>query len=101
MEPEALQALVNCAAGPKAKDMVMTVGQGIRHEGIQEGIQQGEELGIQKGIRALLLRQLRVRFGSEVNDDIVRRLEAASTEQLTTWAERVLSARTLAELFVE
>jgi predicted transposase/invertase (TIGR01784 family) len=104
-EPHELQPLVDRVTDSKGEGMMMTVGERIRREGIEAGIeagiQRGEERGIQKGARELLLRQLRMRFGSQVNNDAVRRLETASTEQLTTWAERVLSARTLAELFVE
>jgi hypothetical protein len=102
--PEALRAFLDRVAGPEAKDTVMTAGERLiqqgEERGIQKGIQQGEELGIRKGERALLLRQLRKRFGDAVDVDIERRVEAATTEQIATWAERVLSAATLAELLV-
>jgi hypothetical protein len=51
---------------------------------------------ISMGGRALLLRQLRKRFGNEV--DTERRLVTASAEQIVTWRNRVLSAATLTEL---
>jgi hypothetical protein len=47
----------------------------------------------------MLLRQLRRRFGAQVDAVIELRVATASTEQIETWAERVLSATTLAELF--
>src|SRR5262249_6183746 len=59
VEPEALQAFLERVAGPEAKDSVMTAGERL--------IQQGEDRGIQKGERALLLRQLRKRFGNQVD----------------------------------
>jgi predicted transposase/invertase (TIGR01784 family) len=97
VEPEALQAFLERVAGPEAKDTVMTAGERL--------IQQGEERGLQKGIRqgerALLLRLLRMRFGNQVDDATERRLEAASAEQIAVWAERVLSAATLAELLAD
>ena len=97
VEPKALQAFLERVAGPEAKDTIMTAGERL--------IQQGEERGIQKGIqqgeRAVLLRLLRQRFGSQVDTDTERRLAMATTEQLATWVERVLSAATLTELLAD
>ncbi|HMG23017.1 MAG TPA: DUF4351 domain-containing protein, partial [Kofleriaceae bacterium] len=64
-----------------------------RREAIQEGLEQGE--------RKLLLRQLRRRFGAEVDGEIERRVAVAPAEQIEVWAERVLSASTLAELLAD
>lgn len=89
VEPEALQVFLERVAGPEAKDTIMTAGQRL----IEQGVQQGE--------RSLLLRQLRKRFGDQVTVDIERRLATASTEQIATWAERVLSAATLPELLAD
>jgi predicted transposase YdaD len=97
VEPEKLQAFLERVAGPEAKDAVMTAGERL--------IQQGEDRGIQKGIeqgeRALLLRLLRKRFGSQVDHDTERRVAAASAEQIATWAEGILSTTTLAELLAD
>ncbi len=78
-------------AGPDAKDTIMTAGERL--------IQQGEERGIQEGERSLLL--LRQRFGSQVDSDTERRLASATAEQIGTWAERVLSAASRAELLAD
>jgi hypothetical protein len=56
------------------------------------------ERGIPEGQRMMLCRQLRNRFGRQFDEHVARRVEAASLEQLARWAERVLSARTLAEV---
>ncbi len=56
---------------------------------------------IQEGERKVLLRQLRRRFGVEVDGEIERRVAAAPAEQVEVWTERVLSAATLAELLAE
>jgi len=93
VEPTALQAFLGRVAGPDAKDTIMTAGERL--------IQQGEERGIQKGERALLLRQLRKRFGHHVDTDVEQRVATASAEQIAIWAERVLSAATLAELLAD
>jgi hypothetical protein len=49
----------------------------------------------------LLLRQVRRRFGDNVDAETERRLATASAEQIATWADRVLSAQTLAELLAD
>ncbi|HET7499991.1 MAG TPA: DUF4351 domain-containing protein [Kofleriaceae bacterium] len=72
-----------------------------RREAIQEGVERGLEQGLVQGERKLLLRQLRRRFGAEVDGDAERRVAAASEEQVEVWAERVLSAATLAELLAD
>jgi hypothetical protein len=64
-----------------------------RREAIQEGLEQGE--------RKVLLRQLRRRFGAEVDGEIERRVAAAPAEQVEVWTERVLSAATLTELLAD
>ncbi|HSS00785.1 MAG TPA: Rpn family recombination-promoting nuclease/putative transposase [Kofleriaceae bacterium] len=93
VEPETLQAFLERVAGPEARDAVMTAGEKL--------IQQGEERGFQQGERALLLKLLRKRFGSQVDDATERHLETASTEQIAIWAERVLSVATLTELLAD
>jgi hypothetical protein len=67
----------------------------------QEAIQEGVKQGLEQGERKLLLRMLRRRFGAEVDGEIERRVAAAPAEQIEVWAERVLSATTLAEVLVD
>jgi hypothetical protein len=56
--------------------------------------QEGEAKGRQEGQRGIVLKQLRIRFG-EVPDRVVARLDAATSEQLDRWAERILTAKTI------
>jgi flagellar biosynthesis/type III secretory pathway protein FliH len=70
-------------------------------EGVKQGLQQGLEQGLEQGERKLLLRQLRRRFGAEVDGEIERRVVTAPAEQVEVWAERVLSATTLTELLAD
>jgi hypothetical protein len=56
---------------------------------------------MKEGKRELLLRLLRRRFGAEVDGETERRVAAAPAEQVEVWAERVLSASTLAELLAD
>jgi flagellar biosynthesis/type III secretory pathway protein FliH len=75
-----------------------------RREAIQEGVKKGLEQGLEQGVereRKLLLRLLRRRFGAEVDGETERRVAAARAEQIEVWAERVLSASTLAELLAD
>lgn len=67
-----------------------------RREAIREAVEQGVERE-----RKLLLRLLRRRFGAEVDREIECRVAAAPVEQVEIWAERVLSAATLAELLAD
>jgi predicted transposase/invertase (TIGR01784 family) len=89
VEPETLQELLEHHVSPQAKDAVMTAGEKM----IQQGIQQGEA--------RVLLRLLRRRFGDAVTADTEQRVAAAPAEQIETWSERVLSAATLAELLAD
>jgi hypothetical protein len=65
----------------------------------QELIEQGRQEGRQQGIQEVLLRQLRQRFGAQVDTHVEQRIVTASIEQVEIWSMRVLSAATLAELF--
>jgi hypothetical protein len=67
-----------------------------RREAVQEGVKQGVERE-----RKLLLRLLQRHFGAEVDGETERRVAAASAEQIEIWAERELSAATLAELLAD
>lgn len=64
---------------------------------VAQGRDQGRQEGRREGERAVLLRQLRARFG-ELPEAAVARIEAAESVALEQWAERVLSATTLAEV---
>jgi hypothetical protein len=63
-------------------------------------VAQGRDLGHKEGERALLLRQLRARFG-ELPESIAARVEVAEVAQLERWGERVLNAKTLADVLDE
>lgn len=64
-------------------------------------LSQGKERGIVRGYRVYLLRQLRIRFGNQVDDDILWRLGEADSKQLLRWSDRVLTEPTLAEVLVD
>ena len=72
--------------------------QTARDEGIQQGLSQGREEGIEQGERTLLRRQLRRRFGF-LAPEADARIGGASSRDLESWAENVLDAGTLDEVF--
>ena len=86
--------------------------QRARDEGVERGIEQGIERGIARGIeqgiargrvegeRAVLERLLRRRFGL-LPPGTASRLGRASAADLETWAENVLDAETLDDVFVQ
>ena len=67
-------------------------------KGLQQGLQQGRLEGKLEGEAALLLRLLTKRFGP-LDEATRNRLNNATLEQLELWAERVLDAKTLDDVF--
>ncbi|SFL86966.1 protein of unknown function [Desulfomicrobium norvegicum] len=77
---------------------VMTLADRLRKEGRIEGKMEGEVLGR----HAVLQRQLGKRFGKDILDIRMQdRLRSASAEQLDLWAERILDATTIEDVFRE
>ena len=68
-------------------------------EGRAEGIAVGKVEGISVGKAELLERLLEKKFGS-LSDSIRTRLFAASDEQLNLWAEELLLAKTIEDIFL-
>ena len=76
--------------------------------GLQQGLAKGLEQGLVKGLEkgriegegAILRRLLTRRFGA-LSQDVLERLADADAEQLETWAERVLVAGSLDEIFTD
>ncbi len=67
-------------------------------KGMQQGMQQGKIAGRLEGESSLFERLLARRFGPP-SADIQDRLKAATLEQLEQWAENLLDAATLEEVF--
>lgn len=67
-------------------------------ERVVEWTKEWEEKGMQKGEITLLKRQIKLRFGGlpAWTED---RLTQATTDQLEHWAEQILDAKTLEEVF--
>ena len=69
--------------------------QHFRQEGLLEGLQEGRV----EGERTVLERQLQRRFGV-LTPEITEKLSEASSTELENWAEKVLDAETLDDVFV-
>ncbi len=65
---------------------------------IEKGIEQGVEQGIEKGKADFLSSLIQRKFGI-VPAPLRRRIDAANSEQLLAWAERVLSAERIDDVF--
>jgi hypothetical protein len=63
----------------------------------EEGLQQGRREGLQQGEAAVVLRQLRRKFG-ELPDGVRERIETADPGSLLTWSDRILTAKSLDEV---
>jgi predicted transposase/invertase (TIGR01784 family) len=88
--------------GPEAKEIFMTTADRLRERGIVEGhsrgIAEGRILGIAEGQAALLARQLGRKFGP-LSETIHQRLKDADLAELELWADRLLAAESLEEVF--
>ena len=67
-------------------------------EGTQQGMRDGLEQGRVEGERTVLERQIRRRFGP-LSPEGAERLSAASADELEAWADNVLDAETLEDVF--
>lgn len=83
---------------PEESNIMAGVIQRARDEGMQQGVRQGMRQGRVEGERAVLERQLRRRFGLP-SPEIAERLNQASAAELETWADNVLDAQTLDDVF--
>ena len=79
---------------PEEADIVTGFLQRARDEGIEQGMRQGRA----EGERAVLERLLRRRFG-RLPAEKVERLQSAPEADLEAWADKVLDAGTLDEVF--
>ena len=70
---------------------------GLR-EGREKGLQEGLEKGREEERRELLLRLLETKFG-EIDARTRLRVRAAGPKRLLEWADRVVTAKRLADVF--
>jgi len=83
---------------PREEKTMTTYAQTYAQRAMAEGIQQGMQQGRQEGEAAVLLRLLVRRFGP-LGEAITERVRGASPAELERWADNILDARTLDEVF--
>ncbi|MGC8718931.1 MAG: hypothetical protein ACP5TY_02845 [Thermodesulforhabdaceae bacterium] len=78
----------------------MSLAEKIRLKGIEEGLEKGKIKGLIEGKVKVLKRQLSKRFGLDIlPSHIEARLQNATEEELDIYAERILEAKTIDEVF--
>ncbi|MFV8751847.1 Rpn family recombination-promoting nuclease/putative transposase [Nannocystaceae bacterium ST9] len=85
---------------PAANEATMTLVDKLRAEGELQGRAEGKLQGRVEGRVELLMRQLALKFG-EPSERERARLTRATLAELDLWAERILVASTLDELFAD
>lgn len=89
---------------PEARELIMTIAEQLEQRGFMRGIERGIEKGIEKGrvvaLRATVQKQLQLRFG-RIDASAAAHIDAADADALDRYAERLLSAATIDEVFAE
>jgi hypothetical protein len=90
---EAIQSFFE-KLGPLGEEAFVTAAQQLKEQGKAEGRAEGRA----EGQAGLLVKQLRIRFGS-VPEATVDRVHRATAAEVELWAERVLTAESLEDVF--
>jgi predicted transposase/invertase (TIGR01784 family) len=113
LDPGEIRALVKGATTPEIEEEMLSLADKLmeqgRQEGLQKGLQKGLQEGLQKGLQEGLqeglqkgraetvLKLLKLKF-RKVPQSVAARVRAGSEAELDRWIERVLTARSLAEV---
>lgn len=89
-------AVVECCL-PEAKELIMTMAERLRQEGLEQGLERGREEGMLSGRIRIVRRQLELRFGA-LDHAVVQRLDSSDEAALERFAERLLTAHTVEEV---
>lgn len=83
---------------PKEEHTMTSIAQRAMAQGLNQGLHQGRQEGRQEGEATVLLRLLTRRFGP-LGAPMTQRVRQASSAELEQWADNILDARTLDEVF--
>lgn len=83
---------------PMLRETVREWTEDWERKGLEKGLEKGRREGRRDGEAALLIRLLEFKFGALRPEDRSR-IDAADAERLLAWGERVLTARSLEEVF--
>ena len=90
---ERLEELLTTEIASEASEVLMTTAEKLRQEGHEAGLEEG----LSRGQRAVLLKQLGLRFGT-IPPSARATIERADAAALDLFSGRILSAKTLAEV---
>ena len=79
---------------------IMSTAERIRQESLSQGLSQGLRKGLSQGRAATLERLLQRRFGP-LSEATMARLQAATSDELDRWTDRLLDAASLDALFAD
>jgi predicted transposase/invertase (TIGR01784 family) len=104
IDREVMQDIVRSTLEAGKEESIMTLAERLRNEGRVEGRVEGREQGLEEGEvlgrHAVLQRLIAKRFGLDFLDlPTQERLRSASAGQLDLWAERILDAETVEDVF--
>jgi hypothetical protein len=88
-KPEEIVERLLLVTGEETKEEIVTAAELLIERGLQEGHREGQ--------CKMLLKQLGARFGA-LSGRVMAQVKAADLAQLDLWAERVLTAATLANV---
>lgn len=83
---------------PQENTKMIGLTERLLNEGMQKGRLEGKQEGLQEGELNLLIRQLNRRFGP-LDAATLLRLQQADSDDLEHWADNILDAKTLDEVF--
>ena len=99
--PEVVPEVIAQLPAPSREDAThydqLLVQEGLE-EGKAIGLKEGQAIGLKEGQATLVLRLLRRRF-RELPREVEARVHGATIEELERWAERLLDAQALEEVF--
>jgi predicted transposase/invertase (TIGR01784 family) len=93
-----IEEIESVFADPAVKEAIVTAAEKLIEKGRREGLEQGLQQGLQQGQAAMILSQLRRRFG-DVPRELIGRVESSEPAALERIAERLLEAATLSDVF--
>ncbi len=93
---EAKTALESLSSDPKAQALAEERRIGVYFHNL--GLRLAKEEGREEGERLLLEKLIELKFGS-LSGKVRAKLESADQPQLSLWAERILTARSVDEVF--
>ena len=93
LDPDAIVRELGPSVGPQLGETMLTYQQML-----EEDRKEFSKEGHREGHRAILLRQLARRFGS-LPETITTRIEAATNSDIERWADRILDATSLDDVF--